>query len=1267
MKKSLIMLTFLLLVALLSATQGTIKLNSDPNAAQLVRSSETGLTIRYNVSALDYNEVLTSAGSFTALTIRDFSTTNKTGLPSLPLIRQLISVPEAATVDFEITRASRQALKLSDYNLDRPILPRQESVSKSADPASIQFVMDRDFYTSRNWTANSVIAIEEIGYMRGERLFAVDFAPVRYNPSTGELEVVASAEVNISFVGGDLAATRALKNRTYSPAFSSVFANTVLNYNPGNDRSTLNRYPMSYVIITPANMESTLAPFVEWKTKEGYNVIVANLTTIGSTTNAIKTYLQGLWNNATETNPAPSYVLFVGDTGQLPSNNGQTSGGHITDLTYVRLQGTDYVPEMYYGRFSATTTADLTVQINKTLMHEMYTMPSDTYLADAVMIAGVDASWSPTHANGQINYGTNNYFNAAHGITSHTYLYPASGNSESQIYANINQGVGYVNYTAHGSETSWADPSFTIANINALTNVNEYPVIVGNCCLTNAFDTGTCFGEALLRAVNKGAVAYIGGTNSTYWDEDYYWGVGYKPPAVGSGSPFIANRTGAYDAVFHDHNEPFADWASTTGSMIFMGNMAVVAANSTRINYYWEIYSVMGDPSLGIYMGIPPVNNANVTPTSFIGLTSMDMTVDPYTYAALSMNGVLHGVGLADANGNLSLTYSAFEAPGTAQLVLTRSLKRPTIINIDVVPNAGPYVMVNAVTVNDGNNATAEAGETVGLDLSFNNVGIQDASNLVATISTPSSYVTFANTTVTVPNIAAGATSVLANAFSMAISPFIPDQTVVELAISITDGTNTWISNRTVTVSAPNVQIAGVTFVDADGDGFNEAGENVTVTVNISNTGHMVSEGGRLDLLLAFANATLNNNSFTMPGIPIGQNIPMSFVISLGAGIADGTVIPLGIAYTAGNQMINHTVMIPVGVIGEGFESNNFNSFPWVNNSSAPWTIVSGETTVHSGNYAAKSGTITHNGSTSLQLTLDVGAAGNISFWRKVSSESNYDFLKFAIDNVDQGSWSGTQDWALATYPVTTGNHTFKWTYSKDVSYSSGSDCAWIDEITFPTSGSGSAAILYVPTENIEFLNVAANTTVSADFAVRNLGNVSLSGMISIPDAFELKMNGQTLPDDYNYNLAAGTSQIFSIAYTTGTTGVQINDVITVSSNDSFNPVQQITLVLTTAVANDDETGAPLLTKLDGNYPNPFNPETSIRYSVKEPGRVRIGVYNLKGQLVKTLVDGSLNAGKYKVIWNGLDASGRGVASGVYLYRMESPGYTKTLKMMLMK
>ena len=112
----------------------------------------------------------------------------------------------------------------------------------------------------------------------------------------------------------------------------------------------------------------------------------------------------------------------------------------------------------------------------------------------------------------------NYYFNNDHGIYSNTYLYPASGSSGSQIKSDVSDGAAYVNYTAHGYEQGWADPSFTNSDVNNLTNNGKYPLMVGNCCLTNAFDTGECFGEALLRAQNKGAVGYIGGSDVTHWN-----------------------------------------------------------------------------------------------------------------------------------------------------------------------------------------------------------------------------------------------------------------------------------------------------------------------------------------------------------------------------------------------------------------------------------------------------------------------------------------------------------------------------------------------------------------------------------------------------------------------------------------------------------------------------------------------------------------------------------------------------------------------------
>ena len=142
------------------------------------------------------------------------------------------------------------------------------------------------------------------------------------------------------------------------------------------------------------------------------------------------------------------------------------------------------------------------------------------------MIAGVDAGMAPTYGNGQINYGTDYYFNEDHGIFSHTYLYPASDSpsAAASIIQDYNDGVGFANYTAHCSSAGWADPSFTTSDVPGLTNEHEYNLMIGNCCTSTAFDAES-FGDAVLRAENSGAVGYIGGTNSTYWNEDYWWGL----------------------------------------------------------------------------------------------------------------------------------------------------------------------------------------------------------------------------------------------------------------------------------------------------------------------------------------------------------------------------------------------------------------------------------------------------------------------------------------------------------------------------------------------------------------------------------------------------------------------------------------------------------------------------------------------------------------------------------------------------------------------
>ena len=89
--------------------------------------------------------------------------------------------------------------------------------------------------------------------------------------------------------------------------------------------------------------------------------------------------------------------------------------------------------------------------------------------------------------------------------------------------------------------------------------------------------------------------------------------------------------------------------------------------------------------------------------------------------------------------------------------------------------------------------------------------------------------------------------------------------------------------------------------------------------------------------------------------------------------------------------------------------------------------------------------------------------------------------------------------------------------------------------------------------------------------------------------------------------------------------------------------------------------------KLTNNYPNPFNPETTISFEIAEKQQTTIEIYNMKGQKVRTLIDRTLEAGSHNLVWNGKDENGNSVASGLYLYRLKAGKYTSTKKMILMK
>ncbi|MDD5719335.1 MAG: C25 family cysteine peptidase [Candidatus Krumholzibacteria bacterium] len=748
--RMLLVAVFALVVVTSVTAQTTIPLRGEQPQMTLLSESKAGLTYNIEVGELRALNVSTKGGEFTQLFIPGFHNSMIEGAPQLPQMNRLIAVPADGDVRVEVTNVVTRTLKLADFGLVHPLFPHQPSLSKSQNIDDVPFVYDEAAYRQTKVEA-PLASVYYQGRLRAMDIARLEIAPVRYLPLTGELEVVESLQVNVHF-DGDWAKSESHLAATDSPFFDVVYGRI-----DGNRqflaRADLVKDPVKLVIVTPSQFVGQLADYTAWKIEHGFEVITGVIGTpeVGTTTASIQSYLHGLYNAATPGDPAPSFVVFVGDVAECPT---WTLGGDATDRPYCAVDG-DLFPEMYYGRLSAANSSQLQAILDKTMMYDTYSMPDPSYLHNVTLIAGVDSYWSPTHANGTIRYGEDYYFNAAHNINSYTYYYPASGSSAAAIINNCNTGIGFINYTAHGSTTSWSNPSMTQANVNSMTNAGKYFLAVGNCCLTSTYDIAECFGETFIRAPNKGAVGYIGGSNSTYWHEDVYWSVGNLPQAsIREGMTYEETGLGAYDGLFHDMpnevNDP-STWYVTNDAIIFCGNLAVTESGSVRIEYYWNIYNLLGDPSLTTYLGTPQTNPMTYPNTVFVGMPSINIAAVQGTYVGLTQAGELVGAGHVGPSGQVEITFNRILTPGVPlKLVAMAQNHVPVIEDLLVIVPADVTIdpmVIDAnvttditVTVMESDGTTPKPGINIwaeGLEYQTTPVATNAAGVAVITVNYP--------------------------------------------------------------------------------------------------------------------------------------------------------------------------------------------------------------------------------------------------------------------------------------------------------------------------------------------------------------------------------------------------------------------------------------------------------------------------------------------------------------------------------------------------
>ena len=389
-------------------------------------------------------------------------------------------------------------------------------------------------------------------------------------------------------------------------------------------------------------------------------------------------------------------------------------------------------------------------------------------------------------------------------------------------------------------------------------------------------------------------------------------------------------------------------------------------------------------------------------------------------------------------SGTADIAISPITSGGDVTICVTHPQRIPYINEIPAAAMEGPYIAFDNVQCAQ----PLVTGAYVAPTIALKNVGIETASNIDVVLSTESEYIDLISNTAIVPAIAPDEIYEIANNFAFNVDVEIPNNKKVRFFLTCTSGDNVWESKFDLTFSAPEFTMSNISNTEL------MPGGTGTLTFDITNTGGANAENCIFEVYSSSDNIVLEDNIIEISAIDANETVTLPVNLTVGSNVEIGATYELSYLMTSGHYSMSGSYVVTVGNIVEGFETGDFSMYDWQFGSTANWTIVNNE--AHSGTYCAKSGAISDNQQTDLILTTEILANGEVSFYRKVSSEDGYDKLYFYIDNQEKGNWSGTQDWAQFSYPVTAGTHTFRWSYAKDYSVSGGSDCAWVDDIQFP-------------------------------------------------------------------------------------------------------------------------------------------------------------------------------------------------------------------------
>jgi len=1299
MKKVLftILITFLTAGSFLTAE--TVYVQDTNSLINLVSSNDQSVIIEYTVGSFEKNPVTIKGEPYYRIGLRGEGNIIEAGYPELPKITRSIIIPDNAKVEVHVNAGD-----YVEYRI--PVAPSKGTFSRNADPSEIPYTFS-DIYSGDSFYPESSGELGTPYIMRDFRGITVTAYPFVYNPDTEILRVYTQLTVEIKTSGIDDVNVKNRKMDGYNKYFKELYSGHFINFE--NSRYETVYEKGSIIVISYGGFMDAMRPYVDWKNQKGIRCDLYDVAEMGSNADGIKNFIQAEYDVREDL----VFVQLVGDNAQIPTFS-YAGGG--ADPSYSLLEGIDTYPELFVGRFSAENNSHVETQVERTINYERDIVDGD-WLHKGIGIAsnqgpGDDGETDDAHQD-MIRQKLMDFT-----YTHVDQIYDPSG-TVSQAVTAINEGRGIINYTGHGSETCWGNgAALCNGDVNNLTNDYMLPFVSSVACVNGAYESTTCFAETWLRATNNstgaptGAIAHYASTINQYWSEPM------------RGQDHAVDLLVGWD---YSTNQPL-EQKNSLGGLWYNGSCNMMDNYGQSGIDMFMTWIIFGDASLQVRTDVPSDINVSHTGTLFIGADTYDVSIgEPDILVALSEEGVLLGSGFTDASGIVTIELeSAPSAPTELTLTASGFNKITTVDPVTVIAPEGPYVAFDSYLVNDinGNNdGTVDFGETVGMYLTVSNVGVDDAYNVTAAISSQDQLVTITDNSVSFGNIAPDEMVESSDDFVFDVSNATEDGHIILFEVQVTgyDNNNNelvWNANFTVVVEAPFLEFEGYALNGTGNNGTFDPGETVEIAVTIVNNG---AEAG------TDVQATLTDNSsyiiiddgqsdfYTVPGSGgSSSNIYNPFVVTANADMPLGSEIEFALNISAQNgYSASATFSLIVGQnqffsedVPMDFGPNNIESnleIP-VNMTISDIDVMVDITHTWDGDVELK---LQSPFGTTINLVTGVGGSG--------SDFDNTIFDDDATIPIGQGSppFNGSYqpEQPLAAFSGEESGGI--WTLLVSDNYPSLDD-GTLNNWSLTISGESSELCMPGDVNSDSFIDI---------FDIVQIVNIVLEINSDPTDvqlcAADFDGDGEILIFDIvqivNYILGNGRIESASVEEAKllikgndlslkadgPVAGIQFK-IKTTSEIDFFeipgmeivnNRIDEITQVVMfstngSSVSNCDilkvhdeftiedvyvsdlqgnridfrVVMVPEVVSLDQNYPNPFNPVTSIQFHLPEESKVELTVFDLLGHEVTKLVDQQITSGSHKIEWNSA-----GTASGIYIYRLKTGNEVITKKMILLK